>query len=285
MKKAQSKSWDLLAVIPSPTARHLLWHVFSLDTHCLDEAEHHEPHEKPGAHLFWILSGHGTLETDGNRYLLERGKAVWMVDMMKERTYAPSAGQKLVKRGIRFGHPALENWQKAFGGSKQAQFDLADVSLLHKAFRNAWRICQRKAQGWEWQVHLILEHMLHTMLVSRNLLSSTPPELPVAVTRVLNAIASNPFHDWQVKELAHVSGVSYSGLRTLFFEVLHENLHEFVQRHRLEQAQLLLSDPALSSKQIAEQMNFSSEFYFSHFFKKLRGVSPREYRQRQMNKR
>jgi len=70
----QSKPWDLLAVVPSPTARHLLRHVFSLDTHCLDQAEHHEPHEKSGAHLFWILSGHGTLQSRWETVIARAGQ-------------------------------------------------------------------------------------------------------------------------------------------------------------------------------------------------------------------
>ncbi len=103
--------------------------------------------------------------------------------------------------------------------------------------------------------------------------------------RVLNAVDSKPHHDWRVKELASVAGVSYSGLRTLFQEVMRENLHSYVQRRRLEHAQLLLLDPGLSVKQVAEQMDFSSEFYFSHFFKKLKGMSPRDYREQQRLKR
>jgi AraC-like DNA-binding protein len=102
--------------------------------------------------------------------------------------------------------------------------------------------------------------------------------------RVLNAVDSKPHYDWRVKELASVAGVSYSGLRTLFQEVMHENLHSYVQRRRLEHAQLLLLDPGFSVKQVAEQMDFSSEFYFSHFFKKLKGMSPRHYREQQRGK-
>ena len=79
--------------------------------------------------------------------------------------------------------------------------------------------------------------------------------------------------------------MSYSGLRTLFREVMEENVHDYVQRRRLERAQHPLSDPGLSIKQVAEQMNFSSEFYFSHFFKKLKGVSPRNYRDQQRRNR
>ena len=276
---------DLQAVVPSAKARTLLWHVFSLDTARLNDVDHHEPFEKPGAHLFWILSGHGTLETDGNKYLLQPGNHVWFVDMTKVRTYAPAVGQQLIKRGIRFGGPALENWHKELGGSKRAQFDLTDPSPLHNSFLEAWRVCQRKRPGWEWQIHLILTNMLGMLQSSRDLLSPNSAELPAAVIRVLNAVDSKPFYDWRVKELAHIAGVSYSGLRTLFCAVLGENLHSFIQRRRLEQAQMLLLDPGLSIKQVAEQMNFSSEFYFSNFFKRLKGVSPRDYRDQQIKKR
>lgn len=280
----KGKRWELQAVVPSAKARSLLWHVFSLDTAHLEVADHHEPFEKPGGHLFWVVSGHGTLETDGNKYLLQSGSGVWFVDMMKVRTYAPAAGQQLVKRGIRFGGPALENWHKGLGGSQQAQFEIQDAASLHHAFRDLWRICRRKPPKWEWRVHLILTEMLGTLLDSRDALARNLPELPPAVMRVLNAVDSKPYYDWRVKELAAVAGVSYSGLRTLFCEVMRENLHSYVQRRRLEHAQLLLSDPGLSIKQVAEQMNFSSEFYFSHFFKKLKGISPRAFREQQRGK-
>src|ERR1044071_1471548 len=100
MSKHKNTS-ELLAVVPSSKARTLIWHPFSLDTAYLTEADQHQPYEKPGAVVFWILSGHGTLETDGHRYLLQRGRSVWFLDMTKERTYAPAAGQQLVKRSIR----------------------------------------------------------------------------------------------------------------------------------------------------------------------------------------
>jgi len=125
---------------------------------------------------------------------------------------------------------------------------------------------------------------LGMLLDSRAVLAPNSPDLPAAVVRVLNAVDAKPYYDWSVKELARIAGVSYSGLRTLFSQVLRENLHSYVQRRRLEHAQMLLLDPGLSIKQVAEQMNFSSEFYFIHFFKKLNGVSPREYRAQQNKK-
>jgi AraC family transcriptional regulator, transcriptional activator of pobA len=47
----------------------------------------------------------------------------------------------------------------------------------------------------------------------------------------------------------------------------------------LDQARLLLADKRLSIKDIAGQLNFSSEFYFSHFFRHHTGMTPTEFRQ------
>jgi AraC-like DNA-binding protein len=271
---------ELLPVSPSPLARRLLWHLFSLDTSCVEKPEHHESFEKPGVHLFWVLSGKGIMETQGHQYELRPGNCVWFVDMMYPRMYSPAPGEKIVKRGFRFGGPGLERWHEEFGGSKRAEFILEDVSTILYTYREISQILKRKATGWEWQVHMILTRILGFLLSSRNLLSSGRLELPPAIIRVLNALAANPFYDWKVTDLVSIAGVSYSGLRSTFYKAHHQSLHHFLQRNRLDQARLLLSDTRLSVKQIAAQMHFSSEFYFSHFFKKMGGMSPSEFRNR-----
>ncbi len=277
-KKRSARSSELLTVSPSPLVRRLLWHLFSLDTNCVEKPEHHESFEKPGVHLFWVLSGKGILETQEHRYNLRPGNCVWFVDMMQPRTYSSEPGEKMVKRGIRFGGPGLERWHEEFGGSKRAEFILEDISAIHYTYREISQILKRKTTGWEWQVHMILTRVLGFLLSSRNLLSSGRVELPPAIIRVLNALASNPFYDWKVTDLVSIAGVSYSGLRSTFYKAQHQSLHDFLQYNRLDQARLLLSDPRLSIKQIAAQMHFTNETYFSHFFKKMAGMSPSEFR-------
>jgi AraC-like DNA-binding protein len=114
--------------------------------------------------------------------------------------------------------------------------------------------------------------------MSRNLLVSPQAELPAPVVRVLNAISANPLRDWKARELAAIGKVSYSGLRALFQKAGQGTIHEQIQRARLDQARLLLADKRLSVKDVAGQLNFSSEFYFSHFFRHLTGMTPTEFR-------
>jgi AraC-like DNA-binding protein len=73
--------------------------------------------------------------------------------------------------------------------------------------------------------------------------------------------------------------VSYSGLRALFRSSGQGTIHQHIQRARLDQARLLLADKRLSIKDVSGQLNFSSEFYFSHFFRHHTGMTPTDFRQ------
>jgi AraC-like DNA-binding protein len=46
------------------------------------------------------------------------------------------------------------------------------------------------------------------------------------------------------------------------------------------EAKVLLNDGALSIAQIAEELHFSDQFFFSKFFKRNAGVTPSQYRRR-----
>ena len=141
------------------------------------------------------------------------------------------------------------------------------------------RLVRRKPVGWEWQVHLAITHLLGKLLISRDLLTSPQADLPPPVIRVLNAISTNPARDWKAVELAIVGKVSYSGLRALFRSSGQGTIHQHIQRARLDQSRLLLADKRLSIKDVSGQLNFSSEFYFSHFFRHHTGMTPTEFRQ------
>ena len=81
----------LTFVDPSPIARRLLWHIFSIGSRRVVEVDRHERFEKPGAHLFWVQSGEGELEYKSRRFQLRRGKEVWLVDMGQPTHLHPRA--------------------------------------------------------------------------------------------------------------------------------------------------------------------------------------------------
>lgn len=276
---AQNSNENLTFIEPSSVARRLLWHLFSLGSRRILQPDRHESFEKPGAHLFWVQSGLGELEHETGHFTLGTGRKVWIVDMSKPRTYIPAAGRHLTIAGFRFGGPGLEFWLEEIGSIENSEFVLEDFGFVKQTQKELTRLVRRRPTGWEWQVHVVITNMLGRLLMSRNLLTSPHAELPQPVVRVLNAIAANPARDWKAKELAVVGKVSYSGLRALFQKSGQGTIHSHIQQARLDQARLLLADERLSIKDVAGQLNFSSEFYFSHFFRHHTGMSPSEFRQ------
>ena len=268
----------LVFVEPSPVARRLLWHLFSIGSRRLEQPERHEPFEKPGAHLFWVQSGAGELEHETGRFALGPGRKVWLVDMSRPRTYIPARARHLTIAGFRFGGPGLEFWHEEIQGDENSEFALDDFGFVKRSQSELLRLVRRQPAGWEWQIHVVITNMLGRLLMSRNLLVSPHAELPPPVVRVLNAIAANPLRDWRARELAAIGKVSYSGLRALFHAAGQGTIHAHIQRARLDQARLLLADGRLSVKDVAAQLSFSSEFYFSHFFRRQTRMSPTEFR-------
>ena len=279
MSKLHGSSDNLTFVDPSPVARRLLWHLFSIGSRRLEQPDHHQRFEKPGAHLFWAQSGEGELEHEMGRFALRRAKKVWLVDMGKPRTYIPAPSRHLTITGFRFGGPGLEFWHEEIRGDGNAEFTLDDFGFVKQSYSELLRLVRRRPTGWEWQVHVVITNLLGKLLMSRHFLDSPHAELPEPVVRVLNAISANPLRDWMAKELAAVGKVSYSGLRALFQKSGQGTVHEHIQRARLDQARLLLADKRLSVKDVAAQLSFSSEFYFSHFFRHHTGMTPTEFRQ------
>ncbi|HEU6447982.1 MAG TPA: AraC family transcriptional regulator [Verrucomicrobiae bacterium] len=269
---------NLIFVDPSPIARRLLWHLFSIGSRRLTQPDHHESFEKPGAHLFWVQSGEGELAHKSQRLALRRGKKIWFTDMSQPRSYIPALGQHLTITGFRFGGPGLEFWHEEFHVKENAEFIIEDFQFVTRTLSELLRLVRRRPTGWEWQVHLVITTMMGKLLMSRELLTSPHAEMPAPVVRVLNAISANPLRDWKAKELAAIGKVSYSGLRALFQNSGQGTIHAHIQRARLDQARLLLADKRLSVKDVAGQLNFSSEFYFSHFFRHHTGMTPTEFR-------
>lgn len=81
----------------------------------------------------------------------------------------------------------------------------------------------------------------------------------------------------RVADLARHLNMSLSTFAHVYAERVGEAPHQTVLRLKMEVAKRLLLDERLRVKEIADRLGFSSEFHFSHAFKRLEGLSPRHY--------
>lgn len=103
------------------------------------------------------------------------------------------------------------------------------------------------------------------------------------VGRALRMLHHNPAHPWTVAEMAAGAGVSRASLARRFTELVGEPPMAFLTGWRLALAADLLADKEATLEAVARKVGYGSPFALSSAFKRVRGVSPREYRARALS--
>lgn len=98
------------------------------------------------------------------------------------------------------------------------------------------------------------------------------------VGHALRLIHHNPAHRWTLGELAREVGISRAALARRFHELVGEPPMSFLASWRIALAADLLREPGATLASVADQVGYGSPFALSSAFKRLRGVSPQQYR-------
>ena len=83
---------------------------------------------------------------------------------------------------------------------------------------------------------------------------------------------------FRLEEFSAEQGMSQAHLIRLFKSHFQLTPYEYLMKRKMERACSLLQYSSLSIKEIAARLNFSDQYYFSNYFRRRCGVSPREYR-------
>ncbi len=134
----------------------------------------------------------------------------------------------------------------------------------------------------------VLDRLLDLLLIAvlRSWFSRPEAEAPgwyrahadPIVGPALRALHGDPAHQWTVAELADGAGVSRAALARRFNDLVGEPPMSFLTGWRIALAADLLREPGATVGSVAPQVGYGSAFALSTAFKRLRGVSPRQYR-------
>ncbi|WP_026263396.1 helix-turn-helix domain-containing protein [Paenibacillus sanguinis] len=98
--------------------------------------------------------------------------------------------------------------------------------------------------------------------------------------KVIEDISNSIFTNPPPEEIAARHHISVSTLRRIVHEYTGYPLNEFLHRLKAAEAKRILLNTELSVKEIGETLGYTDTFYFSRVFKRITGVSPRNYRNR-----
>jgi AraC-like DNA-binding protein len=98
------------------------------------------------------------------------------------------------------------------------------------------------------------------------------------VGKALRLIHDAPARPWTVAELAAEAGVSRAALARRFTELVGEPPMTFLTDWRLSLAADLLLEPDATIGSVAFQVGYSTPFALSTAFKRVRGITPKQYK-------
>ena len=98
------------------------------------------------------------------------------------------------------------------------------------------------------------------------------------IKEALSFIEQNFQNDITVEEIAACCGLNRSYFGKIFHEILGKSPQEFLISYRMTKATELLKLTSLSIAEVGSAVGYSNQLHFSRAFKKIYGISPRQWR-------
>ena len=98
------------------------------------------------------------------------------------------------------------------------------------------------------------------------------------IRQCINYIREHAHDSITVSEIAESVGLNETYLSKLFKKVMGCTVSEYIRNEKIAEACYLLTYTDKTSIEIATDLSFSSHSYFISVFKKVKGITPKEYR-------
>ncbi|ABX40966.1 response regulator transcription factor [Lachnoclostridium phytofermentans] len=135
----------------------------------------------------------------------------------------------------------------------------------------------------------IILNELHQMLLAKidrfeEKLQSTPKE--TSTIFLIRDYISNHYGDYSlsIKDISDHVRLSFSYLCTVFKTETGETLNQYITNYRIEKAKQLLSDPRNKIIEVSSRVGYADNNYFGKIFKKIVGITPSEYREKELGR-
>ncbi len=126
-------------------------------------------------------------------------------------------------------------------------------------------------------LHIFASHLAECAAALQMETASTEPS---SVTRAKAVVRANFADDVSIGKVARAVNVSAGYFSDVFHKATGLTFTEYVARVRIEKVKSLLKNPRLQITEVAYDTGFKSLSQFNRVFRKVCGISPREYRAR-----
>ncbi|MDR1009725.1 MAG: AraC family transcriptional regulator [Opitutaceae bacterium] len=279
-----------LLVVPLPVRAQagrnpILKNLLVTDAGYYPRAEGHRVERPQGAAthvLILCVHGSGWAKSQGRAFQVGTGDIIWL-PANRPHAYGASQDDPWKILWAHFCGSEVSAWQKELGWAAKEPLGQFHIGLRPPGTLGLEKVYAQLEAGYSIQ-HLLAAGtalrgvfcaMLELMTSSGAVKSAE--ERTAAVREDMVADSSRPR---TLEELATAAGLSVPHFSTLFRRQTGYAPIDFLIRERIRKACRILDGPHETVACAAAETGFNDAYYFSRCFRKIMGVSPRDYRRR-----
>ena len=231
---------------------------------------------QPTHALFYLKKGSFRIEINGKREIVSTGDCYILPDYIYYRrnviepiefVYVKFASNSMCPytMDIPFGKATFKDKQRFLSSITELEELLSKDDLLSAGY------CEHLLLDILFQIHYEnrTEHDLNENFTHHDTI----------VNEAITYINNNLTKKILVDEICKNIGTNASTLNFKFRREFNLSIGQYIVRQRISKACKFLTSTSYSISEIATRCGFEDIYYFSNTFKKLQGVSPRNYRQ------
>lgn len=243
----------------------------------ISDPEYHAVRENGlTSHQFLFTeNGRGVLKIGGQTYAQQRGSAFYLAPKTAHEYYPSGDGwctRWLVFRGKYADQLMLEMGFSSF--SKTTELDMPrSINMFNRLYSCAENPINQAENASTLLYEIIM--VMRTAMLSND---KSTTDLGDITSRAIMYIEQNYAKDIQVEQLAQLSGVSVQHFCRVFKMRTSMRPLEYIANRRVAAAKSLLINTSLEIGEIGKQVGYPDRNYFSIVFRRMEGISPRDYR-------
>lgn len=234
----------------------------------------HRHIEAPYHRLYIVLDGEGIVDLMGQRVSLLPGIAYIIPSYMDFHCDTVGMIEKLFVHFLAAG-PMMENIFEGLDRILQLPIDVMDYMDCHRMIES-----QRLSEYY--RVKGIYDRLIYRFI--EDYIVDTQPQrelqiLPVVIRQIHTYVQNHLSAQLRIGQIAAMVNMTPSSLSKYYREYGQETLKSYIQRSLMLRAQMLLLTTDLSIQEIAFDLGYDDNLYFSRVFKQRTRYAPSHYRQ------
>jgi AraC family transcriptional regulator, arabinose operon regulatory protein len=237
----------------------------------------------PGHELILCLAGRAWTRVAGRTHAVRAGDFVWLNCHHPHEHWA-EPDDPWEAMWVRAEGPQLAKLAELMSVRTSPVISGVDRREAVAAYRQAFKLLAQGSPESPALLHAAVARLLGAVCAARARSGDAAPDVPPALTKVVERMRLFYFEKHTLDGLAAVAGLSPTHFTRVFRSAFGTSPIDWLRRERISQAKRRLAGTSDEIKEIAAQVGYADRYFFSKDFKRHTGVTPGQYRAREQGR-